>query len=220
MSVCFSPDDRVVAWADVETVTFAGIADEDRVVQRRRKNQRHVPAGGDSIAAPSLHWNAQQDWVVCAGGSSIEVFPPWGESTALPFDAQTNVVIAAAFSPNGDRLASADWEGTVTIWKTGTWAIIEQTNAGAQGVVWSPDGRRLMTTGYKRLRIFETTRLEQVLEIPVDDIRRQCAWTADGKRVVAHARDRLRVWDASRGYELAGTIYESIRQVKKWPLYP
>ena len=71
----------------------------------------------------------------------------------LPLD------IAAAWSPDGTRIATGGHNCTVRLWEPGSWtttATLTGHSAPVHAVAWSPDGTRLASTGADRtLRLWE-----------------------------------------------------------------
>jgi WD40 repeat protein/DNA-binding SARP family transcriptional activator len=73
-----------------------------------------------------------------------------GKTTRLSGRA-TGSINAVSFSHDGRTLASADQDGTISVWNVRTHALRETLtghSAAAQGVVFSPDGRTLYTAGF------------------------------------------------------------------------
>jgi len=73
-----------------------------------------------------------------------------GRTTTLSGRA-TGSINAVSFSHDGGRLASADQDGTISVWNVRTHALRETLtghSAAAQAVVFSPNGRTLYTAGY------------------------------------------------------------------------
>ncbi len=65
------------------------------------------------------------------------------------YTGHTNVVLGIAFSPGGDRIASASLDGTLIVWdvKTGEQLLtLQGSEAGITDVVFLPDGRTLAGT--------------------------------------------------------------------------
>jgi WD40 repeat protein/DNA-binding SARP family transcriptional activator len=83
-------------------------------------------------------------------GTVILVDLDSGKTTRLSGRA-TGRINAVSFSRNGRELASADQDGTISVWNLRTHALRETLtghSAAAQAVVFSPDGRTLYTAGF------------------------------------------------------------------------
>ncbi|MFM8802366.1 MAG: WD40 repeat domain-containing serine/threonine protein kinase [Planctomycetia bacterium] len=149
------------------------------------------------------------------------------------FDAHSGPAFAAAFSPDGRRLATAGAEREQAnperhgqpgrSGETGAVRIL--TVASLDGVVltlphparvhaaaWSPDGRRLATACADRLvREWEaaTGRLVGSFRGHADDVN-WVAWSRDGSRLASASSDgTVRLWDPANGWsssELAGPV--------------
>jgi WD40 repeat protein/serine/threonine protein kinase len=109
-----------------------------------------------------------------------------------------------AFSPDGQRLASACGDRTVKIWNSRTGDLIETFPAHTDSVVcvaFHPDGHHLASVGSEQVvKIWDLKTLKTVFEGPCD-IRRKygtacaAAFSPNGRQLAAGSEGAVRVWD-------------------------
>jgi len=147
LAVEFSPDDRLLAVADIEGTV------------------RAFDAASGASAGPAMPAHALGTWAVVFVGAQLVATGGW-DGTLAVWDVRTGREVrrrmtghaagvrALALSPDGKLLASAALDGTVAIWD---WSAAERVGEPLRGhtgyvetVAFSPDGALVASSGLDR----------------------------------------------------------------------
>ena len=116
----------------------------------------------------------------------------------------TDAINSVAFSPDGKRLTSSNWDRTVKVWDMDKRTETLSLTCAAALPVCTPDGKRL-AAGFNdgTLTVCDAERGRETLSLKGHAGRVSAlASSPDGKRLVAGFGDgTLAVWDAERGRE-------------------
>lgn len=131
------------------------------------------------------------------------------------------VIYGIAYSPEGSRIASGSYDGTVKLWDLSRGQEIK-TFSGQGGnilsVAYSPDGRWISSgSTNSTIRIWEVeTGTSRTLSGHSGFVR-SLAYSPDGRRLVSGSGDKtVKIWDVQKGQELrtlrtigghTGTVY-------------
>jgi WD40 repeat protein/tRNA A-37 threonylcarbamoyl transferase component Bud32 len=138
-------------------------------------------------------------------GSPLGPGPLLGAAALDPRRALADSFNWAAFSPDGQRLATGSRGRTVRVWDAHTGQAIlslQGHTSFVECVAFSPDGQRLASASLDQtVRIWDAHSGEEVFTLKGHTDTVWCvAFSPDGRRLASSSRDRtVRVWDARTG---------------------
>jgi WD40 repeat protein/serine/threonine protein kinase len=124
------------------------------------------------------------------------------------FRGHTDLVVCAAFSPDGQRIVTGSFDGTAKVWDVASGRellTLKGHGAEVMAVAFSPDGRRIVTGCVDRTaKVWDAASGHEQLTLKghwagVWSV----AFSPDGQRIVTASDDNTaKVWDAANGKEL------------------
>jgi WD40 repeat protein len=150
-SLAFSPDGRQLACHATLTVQVWDTANGNPI--------RSLRPGTNSNSC--VAYSPDGRFLVIAGGDLgkngvahlYDARNPKDDKIIRSFLGHTNVIMSAAFHPDGTRLATASWDGTIKIWDVAEGKELRTLVGHAKSVTsvaFSPDGSRLASAGADR----------------------------------------------------------------------
>jgi WD40 repeat protein len=159
---------------------------------------------------PSRAWSPNGKYLLTIG-SAVEVWSmPAGQLVSTH---PQHYVLNAAWSPDSTRIASADGNGTVQIWDalTGHGLLTYKGHANqgttVEAVAWSPDGKRLVSSG-SDIQVWNATTGKLIFvytgqhSSKGSPYLRPLAWSPNGKLIASgeqqprDAGGNIQVWEA------------------------
>jgi len=129
-------------------------------------------------------------------------------STLLTYRGHTGAVYAAAWSPNGQYLASASADTTVRVWNTSSGETLVTYHGhaglfnGVFAVGWASNGSRIASAGAdKTVQVWDAATGNRTVTYRGHSARvLALAWSPDGTSIASAGADKtVQVWDAATG---------------------
>jgi WD40 repeat protein len=224
----FSPDDRIIATAGGHHGLKLWDAQSGALLPS--------PEHGESVYAVAFSRDGR--WLAYAGGEGWRAGwrsrwgaehygTPWRSDREQPatvslfnrlsgerrvFSAHRRAIVSLDFSPDGELLASASWDGTARLWSTSNCEEVRPLQLGSDAGVlfkacFSPDGRRLAvggalegTVGYggSSALVLDVSTGQRVRTLDHPQVIGDVCFSPDGKLLATGCHDgNARVWAVS-----------------------
>ncbi len=207
MGLAFSPDGSILAscelgfepirpppgeWAGQVTLTDVATG---KVLKTHRLDQ---------FAATTVTFSPDAEQYAVGGGRAdrgrVKMWSLRSNADPIALSGHPGVVYSVAFSPDGTRLASADWSGSVRIWNAADGTLIRTMVAHAKSIfslAFAPDGRTLVSAGIDQtVKLWHLETGDELLFLRAEAPVSSLAFTANGKSLVAGCLDRsVKIWN-------------------------
>ena len=118
-----------------------------------------------------------------------------------------NGVLSVAYSPDGKRLASGDFGGTIKIWDAATGQELGTLKGQAERIhslAYSPDGRRLAAGSLDQtVKLWDVATGEEVITLKHDGWVWFVAFSPDGKTLASGTQGTVYLWRAATEEEIS-----------------
>jgi WD40 repeat protein len=134
---------------------------------------------------------------------AVTVWDPTTGAQVVTLDSHKDLVFAIAFSPRGNFMATASFEGGLKLWDTASWKETASWSvpAGVNRLHFTKDGDQILLNG-DGVEVREVKGGKEVRKFSCD-ASGGFSLSPDEKELVAAGRDTLRYWDYATGKELA-----------------
>jgi WD40 repeat protein len=192
-------------------LAFAGADGQVKVWDWKTGHEAFTcPSGADHSIGTAYTVAFSPDGRCLAAGSdgAVNVWDWRNRQLLHTLPGHVNKGISVAFSPDGQRLASASWSGDVMLWDAQTGErlhLLSEHYHPVSALAFSPDGRRLVSACFDRsLIVWDATTGQRLHTLRGHDgLVLGVAFSPDGLRLASVGEDKtVRLWEAATGREV------------------
>jgi WD40 repeat protein len=179
----------------------------------------------DVTAETVFDWTRDGRTVTRSGDATLRVWEPAQTKPSVILRGELTKEVGPGsviqFSPDGTRIATADWAVPVRIWNATSGDLLRtlQCPGHSFNIRWSPDGARIAGSGFGWVTVWDVRSGDGTLlegtQPGIPGQHRALCWSPSGDRIATAGTDApVRVWDATSGRLLARTSYkDDVRDV-------
>lgn len=208
-SVAFSPDGTRIAIISGDNLKVCDATSGEQIFRFKGRVKRSLEYSADGsmiLGCSGNNWDPPDQET----DYNVKVWDAHTGEQIQILQGHTQMVSDAAFSPDGDRIASASWDDTVRIWDTTTGKELFRLDGHAgwvQCVAFSPDGTQVASGSfYGEIRIWDARSGQELLSLnghsgAVSSI----AYSPSGRRIASGANNgerTVRIWETTTGQEV------------------
>ena len=197
----FSSKGNVILSTGLDGVISKGPV-EQRSVHEQQRNSAPVDNRG---GLRSAEFTADGARAMLCGYRFAEVWDVGRNkklSSVSQGDRDSDMIQFCAFSPTGERIATASTNGTAVLWEAATGKKLQvfRHRGAVTKASFSPDGRMVATTSEDNtVAIWDVGTGAQLHAMPLEYPPGDVHFSPDGEKVVSAAWDRVTVWNARSG---------------------
>jgi WD40 repeat protein len=203
--IAFSPDGQRLAAAVPAQLSIYDVATGARL-------QRPFPDGANEVTfspdgryvASGADVLALRTWdVIPSEKQYVKIWDTRTGEFVRSLRGHTRMALGFAYSPDGRRLASASWDGTVRVWDVATGHVLHTLDARHGElftVAFSPDGKRLAAGGFERnVKVWDAATGHELLTLRGHTGRvRKVVFSPNGWLLASASDDgTITIWDAT-----------------------
>lgn len=205
----FSPDERYILTSSTEQTRIWSAANGQWVATIQ----------GESYPA-TFFPDGQRILIVSANKMTAQIWSSISAELLASLQGHTNILSSARFSPDGQRVVTASYDGTARIWNAAggqVLAVLRGHSNKVYGAEFSPDGQSIVTASTDHTaKVWNAVdgRLRATLSGHSNDVY-SALFSANSRHIVTTSEDSTaRVWNAADG-QLLTTLRGHTRAVEK-----
>ena len=198
MDVVWLPDGRLatVAGESDNDIRFWDSDTGDELLQV----QQYVPV--------ALDMSPDGQKLVVGSEQGAMILDAYSGKPLIILSGHSGVVENVVWSPDGNWVATAGWDLTARIWNVSTGKEVQRLPLldyvpRVDGLAWSPDGERLLITGYRGFRMWHLTQHTPRLLGHTGNVN-EAQFSPDGRLLIAGGFEdaTIHIWEVASGKEI------------------